>query len=64
MDDRKVGLFLWAFLAGLAVMSQVAVNFGTIPYVTNILQECEELLPRSQTCVLIAVPKQETIQEK
>lgn len=30
----------------------------------SLKKECEETLPRSQTCVLIAVPKQETIQEK
>lgn len=32
--------------------------------VKQVISECEESLPRSQTCVLIAVPKQETIQEK
>ena len=31
---------------------------------SKILVECQKDLPRSQTCVLIAVPKQETIQEK
>ena len=31
---------------------------------SKMLIECQKDLPRSQTCVLIAVPKQETIQEK
>lgn len=30
----------------------------------SLKEECEKPLPRNQTCVLIAVPKQETIQEK
>ena len=64
MNDEKIGLFFWSFLAGMAVMSQVAANFGTVPYVTSMIDDCEKSLPRSQTCVLIAVPKQETIQEK
>lgn len=32
--------------------------------VKQVINECEEPLPRGQTCVLIAIPKQETIQEK
>lgn len=63
MSDKQSWLFV-AFLAGVAAMSQVAANFGTVPYVTDMIDDCENLLPRGQTCVLIAIPKQETIQEK
>lgn len=31
---------------------------------SKLLAECEKSLPRGQTCVLIVIPKQETIQEK
>lgn len=30
----------------------------------SLKEECEKSLPRGQTCVLIVIPKQETIQEK
>lgn len=63
MSDKKSWLFV-AFLAGVAVMSQVAANFGTVPYVMGMINDCEKSLPRSHTCVLISIPKQETIQEK
>lgn len=54
------GLLGFAF----GVLLSVVIFIFTPESPVSLLKECEKLLPRSQTCVLIAVPKQETIQEK
>lgn len=53
---------LLGFIFGVLLCGVVIIFSPGSP--VSLLQECEEPLPRSQTCVLIAVPKQETIQEK
>lgn len=60
-DMKWLGLFC-SFLIGMVVMTFILTKTGASS--ANMLNECQKPLPRSQTCVLIAIPKQETIQER
>lgn len=62
MDNFTVG-----FIACICVISLTYIVGGAKDADearSKMLVECQKSLPRSQTCVLIAIPKQETIQEK
>lgn len=62
MQDFTMGFVLCLCLIGLTHEISGARAAGLER--SKKIAECEKSLPRSQTCVLIAIPKQETIQEK
>lgn len=62
MDNFTVG-----FIACICVMSLTYIVSGAKDADesrSKMLVDCQKDLPRRATCVLIAVPKQETIKEK
>lgn len=63
-DLGTFGKLTFASIFGAAVAIKILANFGTMAEADAKISECQKDLPRSQTCVLIAIPKQETIQEK
>ena len=64
MSGEDIGIAVFSAIVGAVLTIMVLANTGTIDEVTGKMNECQKDLPRSQTCVLIAIPKQETIQEK
>ena len=64
MSGEGIGLAVFSAILGSALTIMVLANIGLTSEVTSKMNECQKDLPRNQTCVLIAIPKQETIQEK
>lgn len=64
MRGEDIGIAVFSAIVGAALTIMVLANTGMIDKVTGKMNECQKDLPRSQTCVLIATPKQETTQEK
>lgn len=64
MSGEDIGSAIFSAIVGSALTIMVLANIGITDEVTSKMNECQKDLPRNQTCVLIAVPKQETTQEK